>query len=74
MQSRRQFMGLGAAAVTSLLHAEESALPHFAPKAKRVIYLFQYGGPSQIDLFDPKPALAKLQATELPASIRMGSG
>ena len=72
MQSRRQFMGLGAAAVTSLLHAEESALPHFAPKAKRVIYLFQYGGPSQIDLFDPKPALAKLQATELPASIRMG--
>ena len=50
----------------------EPGLPHFAPKAKRVIYLFQFGGPSQIDMFDPKPVLSKLQATELPASIRMG--
>jgi hypothetical protein len=73
MSTRRQFMTLGAAALSSLLNGEETpALPHFAPKAKRVIYLFQFGGPSQIDLFDPKPALAKMQAAELPASIRMG--
>jgi uncharacterized protein (DUF1501 family) len=53
-------------------YASLEGLPHFAPTAKRVIYLFQYGGPSQIDLFDPKPALAKLQGTDLPGSIRMG--
>src|SRR5437764_3302463 len=47
-------------------------LPHFAPKAKRVIYLFQSGGPSQMDLFDYKPNLKDLQKTELPDSIRMG--
>src|SRR5579883_3100927 len=47
-------------------------LPHFAPKAKRVIYLHQSGAPSQIDLFDYKPTLAKLQGTELPATVRMG--
>lgn len=79
LATRRQFLsrttgGLGAAALSSLLNASETApaLPHFAPKAKRVIYLFQFGGPSQIDLFDPKPGLAKMQAAELPASIRMG--
>ena len=80
--SRRQFLSrIGVAALANLLNvdlrgaAESSGLPglpHFAPKAKRVIYLFQYGGPSQIDLFDPKPALAKMQAADLPASIRMG--
>ncbi len=47
-------------------------LPHFAPRAKRVIYLFQSGGPSQIDLFDNKPSLANRRGNELPASIRMG--
>jgi hypothetical protein len=72
MPTRREFLGLGAAALTSLLEGAEPGLPHFAPKAKRVIYLFQFGGPSQIDMFDPKPVLSKLQATELPASIRMG--
>ena len=80
MTTRRAFLeraagGIGAAALSTLLGAEpdgSAALPHFAPKAKRVIYLFQFGGPSQIDLFDPKPALAKMQAAELPASIRMG--
>ncbi len=46
--------------------------PNFAPKAKRVIFLHQSGGPSQIDLFDYKPALKKYQAAELPASVRMG--
>ena len=47
-------------------------LPHFPPKAKRVIYLHQSGGPSQLDLFDYKPELKKHQGTELPASVRMG--
>jgi hypothetical protein len=47
-------------------------IPHFAPKAKRVIYLFQSGGPSQMETFDYKPMLEKLRGTELPASIRMG--
>jgi hypothetical protein len=46
--------------------------PHFAPKAKRVIYLFQSGAPSQMDLFDWKPDLAERRATELPESIRRG--
>src|SRR5687767_1845794 len=86
--TRRHFFGraatgVGAAALASLLtpHAFASSapsgsvlpgLPHFAPKAKRVIYLFQSGGPSQMDLFDPKPDLAGLFDKELPASIRMG--
>ncbi len=46
--------------------------PHFAPKAKRVIYLFQSGGPSQIDLFDYKPGYRDLHGTELPNSVRGG--
>lgn len=47
-------------------------LPHFAPRAKRVIYLFQSGAPSQLDLFDYKPQLKDRRATELPDSIRQG--
>ncbi len=47
-------------------------LPHFAPKAKRIIYLFQSGAPSQMDLFDYKPALDTLRASELPDSVRRG--
>jgi hypothetical protein len=47
-------------------------LPHFAAKAKRIIYLFQSGAPSQLDLFDYKPRLAELRASELPDSVRMG--
>jgi len=77
--NRRQFLartsaGLRMAALSDLLHAEGglTGIPHFAPKAKRVIYLFQFGGPSQIDLFDPKPGLKKMQGVDLPASIRMG--
>ncbi len=52
----------------------EGALPHlhFAPKAKRVIYLFMSGGPSHLDLFDPKPALTKRTGEDLPPSVRMG--
>ena len=47
-------------------------MPDSSPRAKRVIYLFQSGAPSQMDLFDWKPALADLRATELPDSIRRG--
>jgi hypothetical protein len=47
-------------------------LPHFAPKAKRAIYLFMSGAPSQIDLFDHKPAMDKLFDKDLPDEVRMG--
>lgn len=47
-------------------------LPHFPPKAKRIIYLFQSGAPSQMDLFDYKPHLTKHRGQNLPDSIRMG--
>lgn len=84
--TRRHFFsrastGLGIAALGNLLaadlgaasaHPGLSGLPHFAPRAKRVIYLFQSGGPAQMDLFDPKPGLHALQGTELPDSIRGG--
>lgn len=86
--NRRRFllqlgMGLGGAALGSLLipdlftgkpdeEALIAGLPHFAPKAKRIIYLFQNGAPSQLDLFDYKPMLQQMQGQDLPASIRMG--
>lgn len=87
--SRRSFlnkttMGLGAAALTSLIRPSillgNSLLPsnglpgfpNFAPKAKRVIYLFQSGGPSQMELFDYKPLLEKMNGEELPESVRKG--
>ena len=47
-------------------------LPHFAPRAKRIIWLFQSGGPSQLETFDPKPGLAKLRGQDLPESVRKG--
>ena len=62
-------VGLGGIAAGSLIHAKQ---PHFEPKAKRVIYLFQSGGPSQLELFDYKPRLVDKYKTELPESIRMG--
>jgi hypothetical protein len=78
--TRRQFFGrtatgIGAAALASLLRpsvfgAGSAGRPHFAPKAKRVIYLFMHGGPSQLDLFDHKPGLRELHGQELPDSIR----
>ena len=43
--------------------------PHFAPRAKRCIFLFMDGGPSQLDLFDPKPKLAELNGQQLPPSL-----
>ncbi|MGE0104407.1 MAG: DUF1501 domain-containing protein [Blastocatellales bacterium] len=80
--SRRRFfgrLGLGTAALASLLGEDSISAatlqkpgPHFAPKAKRIIYLFQSGAPSQIDLFDPKPSLEKYRGQNLPDSIRMG--
>jgi hypothetical protein len=78
--SRRAFLSqctLGTAALAALLKddglAQSSpAIPHFAPKAKRVIYLFQSGAPSQLDLFDPKPGLEKFRGQNLPDSIRQG--
>src|SRR5204862_7884329 len=78
-ETRRYFFsraasGLGIAALANLLQADESlpGLPHFAPKAKRVIYLFQSGGPSQMELFDHKPRLKDLATTELPDSLPQG--
>ncbi len=81
----RSTTGLGALALSSLLNPgllgaaaprlqTKGALKtlHFAPRAKRVIYLFMSGAPSHIDLFDPKPKLKDLTGTELPASVRMG--
>src|SRR6186997_2147401 len=47
-------------------------LPHFAPRAKRIIYLFQSGAPSQLDLFDYKPTLVKQRGEDLPDSVRKG--
>jgi hypothetical protein len=84
--SRRQFlgrfgMGLGSIALADLLtpaHADTEAyrgvlgLPHVAPRAKRVIYLFQSGGPSQLDLFDYKPLLNERNGEQLPDSVRQG--
>ena len=83
--TRRQFfgrlgMGLGTAALATLLGENGWAqsgdgqvrAPHFAPKAKRIIYLFQAGGPSQLDLFDYKPQLQKFRGQDLPDSIRQG--
>ncbi|MEM8710734.1 MAG: DUF1501 domain-containing protein [Planctomycetota bacterium] len=52
--------------------AERDSLPHFAPKARRVVFLTQSGGPSQLELFDPKPGLASLAGTPLPESVRGG--
>ncbi|MGY8768205.1 MAG: DUF1501 domain-containing protein [Pirellulales bacterium] len=79
----RMSYGLGAAALSSLINPSESKaadqrigglpqLPHFAPKAKRVIYLFQSGAPSHVDLFDHKPLLAKQRGENIPESVHMG--
>jgi len=71
-------MGLGGAALASLLGQDGLALPadpaaprlpHFPPKAKRVIYLLQNGAPSHVDLFDYKPMLRKMHGTQIPDEI-----
>ena len=76
-ETRRQFFGrtakgIGIAALASLLEGKGQAATDFPAKAKRVIYMHQSGGPSQLDLFDYKPQLKKHQGTELPGSVRMG--
>ena len=82
-QTRRHFFsrtakGIGTAALASLLDRDLEAsmglpgMPHHTAKAKRVLFLHQSGGPSQIDLFDYKPQMSKHQGVDLPASIRMG--
>src|SRR6516164_4102770 len=82
----RSGVNLGAVALGSLLNGELgraapagaagegglAGLPHFAPKAKRVIFLFQSGAPSQMELFDYKPVLNAKRGIELPDSVRMG--
>ncbi|MCC6145577.1 MAG: DUF1501 domain-containing protein, partial [Candidatus Hydrogenedentes bacterium] len=85
--NRRQFFGrcatgIGTAALASLVNPDLFAsngpdpmapkLPHFAPKAKRVIYLFPSGAPSQLETFDYKPAMKEMFDKDLPDSIRMG--
>ena len=83
--TRREFFvtaarGVGGVALASLLSPKSfsdpypglSALPHFAPKAKRVIYLLQNGAPSHVDLFDHKPMLAKLARDPVPESVLGG--
>ena len=87
LQTRRHFFAngthlLGGAALATLCGAKVASAstennsspvgPHFAPKAKRVIYLHMVGGPSQMDLFDYKPVMQEWYDKELPESIRMG--
>jgi hypothetical protein len=60
---------LGQDMISQMINTSGAALPHFVPKAKRVIYLFQSGAPSQLDLFDHKPLLNKMNGKELPDSI-----
>jgi hypothetical protein len=85
--NRRHFLGklslgigsvaLGSLLIPDLLSGDDESgpllgLPHFAPKAKRIIYLFQNGAPSQLESFDYKPTLIKMAGQDLPASVRMG--
>ena len=84
--SRRWFfrdcaLGLGSIALGSLLGGQSAAAaanplaprpPHFKPKAKRVIYLFQAGAPSQLDMFDYKPALEKWNGKPVPPEVVKG--
>ena len=88
IETRRHFFGraatgLGAAALTSLMNPSAFAsptsttagaldAPHFAPKAKRVIYLFMSGAPSQLDMWDYKPKMQEWYDKELPDSVRNG--
>ncbi len=84
-QSRREFLnrfglGLGGMALGHLLNPLRADVPdrgvlgqpHFPPKAKRIIYLFMAGGPSQFETFDYKPVLNERNGQELPASVRRG--
>src|SRR5437764_8828825 len=83
--TRRHFFGVnstgvGLAALAGLMgrdaraasHGGLPGLPHFPATAKRIIYLFQSGGPSQMELFDYKPRLMEFQGNDLPESVRGG--
>lgn len=73
--NRRRFLALGASGLglAAFAHLTGAGVGHhFAPRAKRVIYLFQSGGPSQLETLDYKPGLARLHETELPDSVRGG--
>ena len=84
MPSRRDMLlrggaGIGGLALAHLLGegsvtAAEPGAPHFAPKAKRLVHLFANGGPSQVDLFDPKPLLKKLHGKTIPKDVIPGAG
>ena len=80
--NRRDFLaqsggGIGALALASILREDDQAAthplapqrPHFAPRAKRVLWLFMHGGPSHMDLWDPKPDLIRYAGQPLPASF-----
>ncbi len=89
LQTRRQFFGhtglrFGGLALAWLLgegnmaragqvHPPLAGLPHFPPRAKRLIYLHMNGGPAQLDLWDYKPELAEYFDKDLPESIRIAS-
>jgi hypothetical protein len=81
LQTRRAFLGqsaggLGLAALASLFEQDamgtEATASHYKARARRVIYLFQSGAPSQLDLFDFKPKLKEMFARDLPDSVRRG--
>ena len=59
-------MGLGALSLPGLLGEASATGPHFAPRARRVIHIFANGGPSQVDTFDPKAELKRLDGEPLP--------
>jgi hypothetical protein len=74
IQTRRRFFreaagGIGTIALANVLAQEGRAAPHFPAKAKNIIFMFMEGGPSQLDLFDPKPELEKWDGKPLPESI-----
>jgi hypothetical protein len=83
LETRRSFLGkgttgVGLAALAGLLNQDRAlgksigdfTFPNFAPKAKRVVVLWQGGGPSHIDLLDPKPTLTKMAGKDIPNSVR----
>ena len=75
LRNTTSFLGLSALAGLTQAKTSSSGLPGFpthVAKAKRIIYLFQSGAPSQMDLFDPKPAIADRRGEDLPDSIRKG--
>src|SRR5215203_3764778 len=80
----RTAVGIGTAALASLLNKDLrgadaasslgglAGFPNFAPRAKRVIYIMQSGGPPHVDMFDYKPGLKDYAGKELPQSVQMG--